>query len=127
MDKGCRCKESKPRFAVLVAVFLLLISACAEQPTAPPSAPKAMDDTTMPQVDATISPIATHDALAEDLLPPKPAHVETERERKERLYWENQKNPNYHHLGVPIFIYTDSNGRKWMDVPADTVDVEVKE
>jgi hypothetical protein len=117
--------SSRKQSAVMLTV-LWLLQGCAEQPITPQPAPQSLDSTATTSSDTIISHIATHDTLAEDTPRPRPAHVETQREKKERFYRENYGKPNHHKLGVPVFSPTGSTGRRSMDIPGDTVEIEVK-
>ncbi len=117
MGERTHCNKSKRKSKVPLVGLLLLLSACAGQTTPPSPDPMVRDSASVPHAKTATFPIATHDTLTDDTPSSKPAHVETERERKERLYRElHQKKQNVSQ-GVPVFIYTDSAGRKLEKYP----------
>ncbi len=111
----------------LALCLFLLLSSCTAQPTAQPSFHHGLDSIVVIHAETTITPIAATDTMAKDTPPRQRVKVETEREKKERLFRERYGNHPKTGQGAPIRFYTDSNGRKWMDVPSDTIDIEVKE
>jgi hypothetical protein len=97
----------------LIPSLFVFLCACSE--TAPPPPPTLQDSTVALPKDTAFPPKVTlQDRQVTDspAQARKPAYVETERERKERAYWELQKNPDYqkHKLGIPVFLDRDSAG-----------------